>query len=220
LNFICNQENLFLIRTLYNIFLFLQEKQYSMRILGKLILRLLGWKVIGEMPDGIRKCIMIEAPHTSNIDFILGRLAFYQLGINARFLIKKELFKFPLGGILKAMGGIPVDRGKKNNMVDYVADLFSKTDELVVIITPEGTRKYNAHWKKGFYHIALKANVPILLGFIDYKKKEGGIGPKIYPTGDYEKEFALIEDFYKDKTACHPENYNLSPMYKDKHKKI
>jgi len=187
-----------------------------MRFLSKWILKLIGWKVIGKMPDGLRKCIMIEAPHTSNIDFILGRLAFYQLGINAKFLIKQELFKFPLGGLLRAMGGIPVNRGKKNNMVDYVADLFHHTDELVVIITPEGTRKYNAHWKKGFYHIAAKANVPVILGFIDYKKKEGGIGPLFYPSGDFDKDFALIQDFYKGKNARHPEKYNLSSIYLNK----
>lgn len=187
-----------------------------MRILSKFILKLIGWKVLGEMPEGLRKCVMIEAPHTSNLDFILGRLAFYQLGINAKFLIKKELFKFPLGGLLKAMGGIPVDRGKKNNLIDYVAGLFEKTDELVVIITPEGTRKYNAHWKKGFYYIAAKAKVPVVLGFIDYKKKEGGIGPIFYPSGDYEKDFVILEEFYSDKTACHPENYNLSPMNRNR----
>jgi 1-acyl-sn-glycerol-3-phosphate acyltransferase len=186
-----------------------------MRIFSYIILRLIGWRIVGKMPKGIKKCIMIEAPHTSNIDFILGRLAFYQLGIKARFLIKKELFRFPIGGLLKALGGIPVDRGKKNNMVDYVADLFNKNEELVVIITPEGTRKFNAHWKKGFYHIAAKADVPVLLGFIDYKKKEGGIGPILYPLKDYEKDFALIEEFYSDKTACHPEMFNLSPMYRE-----
>ncbi len=185
-----------------------------MRIISIIILKLIGWKVIGALPKGFHKFIMIEAPHTSNLDFIIGRLAFYKLGIQTKFLIKQELFKFPIGGILKAMGGIPVNRGKKNNMIDYVADLFKKSDELAVVITPEGTRKYNAHWKKGFYHIAEKANVPVICGFIDYAKKEGGIGPIIYPAaGNFEKDFALIEDFYRDKTACHPENYNLSPMY-------
>jgi 1-acyl-sn-glycerol-3-phosphate acyltransferase len=188
-----------------------------MRILSIIILKLLGWKVIGSLPKGLHKFIMIEAPHTSNLDFIIGRLAFYKLGIQTKFLIKKELFFFPVGGILKLMGGIPVDRGKKNNMILYVAELFEKTDELAVVITPEGTRKYNAHWKKGFYHIAEKAKVPVICGFIDYAKKEGGIGPIFYPSpGNFEKEFAQIEDFYADKTARHPENYNLSPMYKEK----
>lgn len=184
-----------------------------MHILSIIILKLFGWKVTGEMPEGIKKCIMIEAPHTSNYDFILGRLAFYKLGIDVKFLIKKELFKFPLGGLLKAMGGIPVNRGKKSNIVEDVAGLFDKGKELVVVITPEGTRKYITHWKKGFYNIAVKANVPIVLGFLDYKKKEGGIGPTIYPSGDFDKDFAVIKKFYRDKSACHPENFNLSPMH-------
>ncbi len=187
-----------------------------MRILSIIILKLIGWKVIGALPKGFHKFIMIEAPHTSNLDFIIGRLAFYKLGIKAKFLIKHESFKFPMGGILKAMGGIPVNRGKRNNMIDQVTDLFEKSDELAVIITPEGTRKYNANWKKGFYHIAKKANVPVICGFIDYGKKEGGIGPIIYPSpGNFEKDFAVIENFYRDKTARHPENYNLSHIYKN-----
>lgn len=188
-----------------------------MRILSIILLKIFGWKVIGTLPKELHKFIMIEAPHTSNLDFIIGRLAFYKLGIKTKFLIKQELFKFPMGSLLKAMGGIPVNRGKKNNMIEFVADLFKNSDNLAVVITPEGTRKYNTHWKKGFYHIAEKANVPVICGFIDYAKKEGGIGPVFYPSpGNFEKDFKLIEDFYRDKTACHPENFNLSPMYHNK----
>lgn len=187
-----------------------------MRILSIIILKLFGWKVVGKLPDGFNKFIMIEAPHTSNLDFIVGRLAFYKLGIQAKFLIKKELFKFPLGNVLKALGGIPVNRSRKNNMVDQVCELFDKNEKLAIIITPEGTRKYNANWKKGFYHIAERANVPVILGFIDYAKKEGGIGPVIYPKfGNYEQDLKYIQDFYRDKTARFPEKYNLSPMYQN-----
>jgi len=190
-----------------------------MRILSIIILKLFGWKVVGKLPEGFNKFIMIEAPHTSNLDFIIGRMAFYKLGIQAKFLIKYELFKFPLGGILKALGGIPVNRTRKNNMVDQVCDLFEKNDALAIIITPEGTRKYNANWKKGFYHIAERANVPVILGFVDYAKKEGGIGPVVYPKmGNYEEDLKYIQDFYRDKTARFPEKYNLSPMYQNKAK--
>jgi 1-acyl-sn-glycerol-3-phosphate acyltransferase len=185
-----------------------------MRLISLFILKIFGWEVKGKLPKEIKKCVLIEAPHTSNIDFVIGRLAFFYLGIKAKFLIKKELFFFPMGFILKNLGGIPIDRKKSNNVVDYVSSLIRKSDELVVVITPEGTRKYNPNWKKGFYYIAIKSEVPIVLAYIDYSKKEGGIGKVIYPDGNFEKDFAEITEFYKDKTAKYPEKFNLSPMYR------
>lgn len=185
-----------------------------MRKISHLILKLLGWKVYGQIPENIKKCVLVEAPHTSNMDFIIGRLAFFYLGIKAKFLIKKELFIQPLGLILKKLGGIPVDRKKSNNIVDYIATLLKNSEELVVVITPEGTRKYNPNWKKGFYYIALKAKVPIVLAYIDYGKKEGGIGKVIYPSGNFEKDFNEIVEFYINKTARYPKKFNLSPMYR------
>ena len=184
-----------------------------------ILLKLMGWKVVGSYPSEVKKCILIAAPHTSMWDFILGRIAFYRFNIKVKFLIKIELFKFPFGGLLKALGGIPVNRGKKNNMVDYVADLFDKNEKLIIVITPEGTRKYNAHWKKGFYFIAQKANVPIVMAFIDYAKKEGGIGKVLYPSGDFEADLKIIEDFYRGVNAKYPELYNLSEMYQGGNKK-
>lgn len=185
-----------------------------MRKISLIILKLFGWKVYGKLPDNIKKCVMVEAPHTSNFDFIIGRLAFFYLGIKAKFLIKKELFTPPFGFLLKKLGGIPIDRKKSNNVVDYVSTLLKNSDELVVVVTPEGTRKLNTNWKKGFYYIALKAKVPIVLAYIDYGKKEGGIGKIIYPTGNFKEEFAEIIEFYNDKTAKYPEKFNLSPMYR------
>jgi 1-acyl-sn-glycerol-3-phosphate acyltransferase len=99
-------------------------------------------------------------------------------------------------------------------MVTQVVKMFEEHDELVVVITPEGTRRRVEHWKKGFYLIALEAGVPLALSFIDYGKKTGGVGPIFYPTGDYEKDMIFIQDFYKDKTACHPERFNLSKKEK------
>ena len=167
---------------------------------------------MGEYPYHLRKTIVIMAPHTSMWDFVIGRLGFSVLNVPVRFLIKKEMFRFPFGGLLKALGGIPVDRGKRNNMVDYVIHLFETHDDLVVVITPEGTRKYTEHWKKGFWYIAEKAKLKIVLGFLDYKKKEGGVGNLIItPTPDFNADFKIIQDFYKGKTARHPEKFNLSP---------
>jgi 1-acyl-sn-glycerol-3-phosphate acyltransferase len=173
------------------------------------ILNLFGWHTSGFLPPGIEKAVMIVAPHTSLWDFVIGRLTFAGTGPKLRVLIKKESFVFPLNLLLKALGGIPVDRGKKNNMVSNVASFFSEYESLVVVITPEGTRRLSRHWKKGFYLIALEAKVPIAVAFIDYRSKTGGVGPLIYPSGDFEKDMAIIYDFYKDKTARHPERFYL-----------
>jgi 1-acyl-sn-glycerol-3-phosphate acyltransferase len=178
---------------------------------ARIVFRMLGWKVVGEYPHDLKKAVAIEAPHTSMWDFIYGWLGMNSLGIPAKFLIKQELFFFPMGNLLRAMGAIPVDRGQRNNMVDYVARLFLDRDDLIFIITPEGSRKLRTKWKKGFYYIAMKAGVPIMVTFLDYAKKEGGVGMIITPSGDFEKDFEQIEDFYRDKTACHPEKFNLSP---------
>ena len=182
-----------------------------MKYLSQLIVWLMGWKITGSIPPDIKKCVILAAPHTSNWDFIVGRLAYFTLGIPVKFLIKKELFVKPVGGLLKKMGGIPVDRGRRNNLVDDVAALFGHHSVLNVVITPEGTRKKVDNWKKGFYYIALKANVPLVLGFVDYKTKTTGFDGVIYPSGDFEKDFVLIQAFYKTKTAKHPLMFNLSP---------
>lgn len=181
-----------------------------LKLISKIVLWICGWKIVGNIPDDIRKCVIIVAPHTSNLDFIVGRLAYYILDVNVKFLIKKEAFKFPVKRTLTSLGGIPVDRSQRNDIVNQVVELFNKNESLVVTITPEGTRKLNKKWKKGFYHIATAANVPVILGFLDYKNKRGGVGPVFYPTGDYEKDLKEIEQFYLDKTGRHPSNFNLN----------
>ncbi|MCF8233338.1 MAG: lysophospholipid acyltransferase family protein [Bacteroidales bacterium] len=187
-----------------------------MKSISKFILWLLGWKIHGGIPEGEKKAVIVAAPHTSNWDFFLGRFAYFVMEVNAKFLIKKEAFKWPLGGLFKAWGGIPIDRSRSSNMVEQVAGLFHEHESLYIVITPEGTRSLVSKWKKGFYYIALRAKVPIALAYIDYKKKEGGIGPTIHPSGDYEKDLARIEDFYKDKTARYPGKFNLSPQNRNK----
>lgn len=161
----------------------------------------------------MKKCIFIQAPHTSMWDFLWGRLGLWQLGVNVKFLIKKEIFFFPLGSILKALGGIPIDRTRGNNVIDQIVELFNTRDEFSLVITPEGTRKYTEHWKKGFYYISMKANVPVYISFLDYEKKEGGPGSIFNITGDFEKDFVGIQEFYKDKVAKYPERFNLSRQY-------
>ncbi len=185
------------------------------RKLAKFILRLFGWNTNGALPSGIHKAVIVSAPHTSTWDFIIGRLTFWAIRVNIRFLIKKEAFVFPFGPFLKSLGGLPVERGNASSMVDQVVKMFRKEESLVIVITPEGTRKRVDKWKKGFYIIALRAKVPIALSFINYGNKTGGIGPIITPSGNYEEDLKFMEDFYKDMVACHPDRFNLSAHNKE-----
>ncbi|MFA6923014.1 MAG: 1-acyl-sn-glycerol-3-phosphate acyltransferase [Bacteroidales bacterium] len=181
-----------------------------MKYISKLLLRITGWKTINYVPPEIKKYVMLSIPHTSNWDFFYGRVSLFALGIKAKTLIKKEFFFFPLGYILKALGAVPIDRSKGVNVVNETIKMFENNEKLIVLITPEGTRKLQKNWKRGFYYIAVKANVPIVLGHIDYLKKETGLTEIFYPTDNFEKDFVYIENFYKDKTAKYPENFNLS----------
>jgi len=166
----------------------------------------LGWKTAGEIPKDIKKYVIIAAPHTSNWDFLYTRLFFIMKEIPLKFFIKKEWYFFPFNIILNSLGGIPVNRKKKENLTQEVADIFSKHKELAILIPPEGTRKYNPNWKKGFYYVAQNANVPIVLGYIDYEKRIGGLGPIFYPTGDIEKDMEEIKSFYRGIKGKYPEN--------------
>ncbi len=186
------------------------RKTKFMRNISRFLLRVAGWQILGSLPENVRKCVIIAAPHTSNWDFVIGRLAYYVLGVPVKFLIKKESFKGLRGYLLKKMGGIPVDRSRSNNLIEQITRLFAKEEQLNVVITPEGTRKRVKEWKKGYYYIALKAKIPIVLGFLDYGRKEAGFGPILYPSGDYEKDFEQIKSFYQDKQARYPKMFNLS----------
>jgi 1-acyl-sn-glycerol-3-phosphate acyltransferase len=181
------------------------------KFLSKWIFRLSGWKVVGGFPPEVKKAVMVAAPHTSNWDFLYARCAFYIMEVPLKYTIKKELMKFPFGPILKSIGAIPIDRGPKKglgkrSMVDAMVDMFDGRDQLVVLVTPEGTRKYAPKWKSGFYRVAEQAGVPIVLGYLDYEKKEAGVGPVFLTTGDMEKDMEEIMAFYRTKKARYPEN--------------
>jgi 1-acyl-sn-glycerol-3-phosphate acyltransferase len=182
--------------------------------LAGFILKLFGWKIEADDPFTIRKAVIIMAPHTSYWDFPIGRLALLARKISIKTMIKKESFYFPLGIVLRAFGGIPVDRTNSQKVVKSITDQFHKEDEFILLITPEGTRKFNKRWKKGFYFIAQTAEVPIIIGYLDYSKKVAGLGPVIFPSGDYEEDLKKIQEFYHDKVARHPEQFNLSAMYR------
>lgn len=172
------------------------------------ILHLFGWEVIATLPD-YPKCVICVAPHTSNWDFILGELAYGSIGRKAGFLMKKEWFFFPLGYLFRAMGGIPVDRKSSSSLTDQLAGRFFQNGRLAIAITPEATRKPNPDWKLGFYYTALKAQVPIVLAYIDYKDKQIGLTQSIIPSGNVEKEMAEIKNFYRNRQGKYPENFVL-----------
>ena len=170
------------------------------------ILRLFGWKIDKRTPEGIDKCVVVMGPHTSNWDFIIGKLAFISYGVKVKFLIKKEAFVFPFGGLLKAMGGIPVDRKKNNNLTETAVKIFNENDSMFMLFTPEGTRDYNPNWKRGFYYIAQKAKVPIYIGYMDYEKKIGGFHSLFEPTGDVDKDIEYIKSILRQYKGRTPEN--------------
>lgn len=174
------------------------------------ILKLFGWTVNVTVPD-YPKCLICVAPHTSNWDFILGKLAYKSIGRQAGFLMKSSWFFPPLGWIFKAMGGIPVVRHKTNNtpsLTEYLVNLFNTRDHLAIAITPEGTRSLTHNWHTGFLHIARQANIPILIGIIDYRKKNIDISQVFYPTGDTEQDLKQIKKYYKGSVGRFPDKFS------------
>ncbi len=169
-------------------------------------MKIWGWKIVGDIP-GHKKYIVIAAPHTSNWDYVLGQLFYLSSGIKAKIMIKKELFYFPLGILLRSLGGIPVDRQGKSDIVEQMIRQFEINDTFILTITPEGTRKKVSDWKTGFHRIATGANVPVLPGFFDYKKKLVGTGELFYPSGDMESDMRKVKEFYKNINPKYPEKF-------------
>lgn len=174
-----------------------------------LLLRLLGWKIEGTLPDA-PQYVIVAAPHTSNWDFPLMLLYAAHFGIKPYWMGKDSLFPRPFAGLMRWLGGIPIDRSAANNIVDQAVQAFSKYERFAILIPPEGTRKRGPRWKTGFYYIATGANVPILLGYLDFPRKRGGFGPLFYPTGDLEADLRAIGAFYADKQGLYP--HDASPV--------
>jgi len=168
---------------------------------------MLGWSVIGHT-NYPRKSLIIAAPHTSNWDFFFGRCYAYIVGFSPKYLIKSELFSPILGKLIKINGGIPVYRDSNNNLVEQISKKFNSSKELIIGMSPEGTRKRVDKWKTGFYYISLKSSVPILLLKLDYSNKEIGIIQEFYPTGNFDEDMKYIESKYKSSFAKKPMNYN------------
>ncbi len=160
------------------------------------------WSEINANPD-IRKCVVIAAPHTSNWDFVYFIGAAEALGVPLSFVGKESLFRWPFGRAMREMGGVPVDRSKSNNFVQAMADEFVRRDTFMLTVAPEGTRGKVKKWKTGFYHIAIAAKVPMVIGLMDYAKKQVGLSEAIWPSGDYAADMQKIAAFY---AQCTPKN--------------
>ncbi len=181
----------------------------------RLIFRLAGWKITHYLPKEIKKCVIVVAPHTSNWDFVFGMGALKIMKLHPRFVIKKEWMRFPFKRLMRSLGAIPIDRnakhasGEKKGTVDAMAEMFNDYENIRLIITPEGTRRRVEKWKTGFYYVAVKANVPMALGIMNYEKRECGIDQLIYPTSDFKADMKLIMDFYKYAKPKNSENFSV-----------
>lgn len=173
------------------------------------LLRAAGWQIIGALPSP-KKFIMIIAPHTSNWDFFLG----LGLGLHWQAMRKTiwfgkhTIFAPPIGRILQALGGIPIDRSRPHRVVFETIEAVKSREQLILALSPEGTRQWTDHWKSGFYLIALKARLPVSMGFIDYKNKRIGVGPLIEFTGDANHDWGLLRAFYQKEWARYPKDFS------------
>lgn len=177
--------------------------------LSALLLKFAGWKVTVTTPD-YEKSIICVAPHTSNWDFVLGKLAYASVGRKAGFLMKEDWFFFPLGLIFRAMGGIPVPRKQKNkhgSLVEAIVNKYNTSQRLNIAITPEGTRSRTDKWRTGFLQISYQAHIPCVLGAIDYAKKTILIENTFWPTGNIDADIRAIKDYYKPFVGKHPDNF-------------
>lgn len=168
------------------------------------------WSVEGRAPEP-RKFVVIAAPHTSNWDFVYFIGAADGLNLNLSFMGKKSLFRWPFARMMRDLGGIPVDRNKSTNMVDAMVEEFRNRAEFMLTIAPEGTRGKVREWKTGFYNIAMKAGVPMVCGMMDYRRKVVGLGPAVWPSGDYEADMAQIGQFYAKTTPKYPQKATTGP---------
>ena len=166
--------------------------------------QLAGWKAAGQLPPD-RKFVIVGASHTSNWDFLVFLGTIHALGRQVRFIGKHSLFKWPLGGFMRALGGVPVDRSAPQDLVSQIVSQFDAHEDFALIVAPEGTRSRTSDWKTGFYQIALRASVPIVCAGPDYPTRRGVIGPVIRPTGNYAEDLKPAFQFFRSISPKHPE---------------
>jgi 1-acyl-sn-glycerol-3-phosphate acyltransferase len=176
---------------------------YVIHLIGRIFARATGWRVVGRAP-AYSKMVVIAAPHTSNWDFVYLMMAACVFRLKIHWMGKKSLFAPPFGTFMKSLGGIAIDRNQRTNVVDQMAEKFQQQEQLAIVIPPSGTRSKTDFWKSGFYRIASKAQVPIVCGYLDYAKREAGLGLSFVPSGDTGADMQRIRDFYGDKVSKYP----------------
>lgn len=172
--------------------------------LARFLFWLTGWKTEGEIP-AIPRFVVIAAPHTSYWDALVMVTAGCAFNVKFSWMVKDAVFFFPLAGLVRFFGGIPIDRSRRSNVVGQAIEAFQNTPALFLAVSPEGTRGQADHWKTGFYHIATGAGVPIVFGYVDYARKVAGLGPAFHPTGDIAADFKVFAEFYESVTPKYPE---------------
>ena len=176
------------------------------RAVGRALLRLAGWRIEGRWPN-LPRCVAIAAPHTSNWDFYIGICAMFALGLRVSWIGKASLFRWPFGGFMRWLGGTPVTRVPGEGVVERIVRALEAQQHWIFGLSPEGTRQRVDRWRTGFYHVALRANVPIVLTYFDYRRRAAGVGPVFQPTGDLEGDLVRIQAFYRDKAPKHPRQF-------------
>lgn len=180
--------------------------------LGRALLPVIGWRIAGQELVTAPQYVVIVAPHTSNWDLPVGLIAAHAFGLfrewQCGFMVKESATRWPvLGWLIRYFGGIPIRRNAAQDVVDQMVATLASHTRLLIVITPEGTRSRRDYWKTGFYRIALKAKVPIALGYLDYRRRLAGIGRVLEPTGDMDADFALIREFYSGIGALYPAKF-------------
>ena len=181
------------------------------RLLALFFLKCIGWKIEGERPD-IPKYVMIGAPHTSNWDFPIALAMAFVYRINIQIMVKNTWFFWPMGPLFRWLGAMPIDRSNAINVVAQCIEDFNQSEEKLLMVPPSGTRKKVLYWKTGFYRIASGAGVPIVMGFLDYRRKRGGMGPVFHPTGNLDRDMETIRAFYKNISGKYPEQSVQAPV--------
>jgi 1-acyl-sn-glycerol-3-phosphate acyltransferase len=171
--------------------------------LAKIMLRLAGWHVEGTLPD-LPKFVLVGAPHTSNWDFVLFLGVIFSLRANVRFMGKAELFRFPIGWFFRYCGGVPVDRKKSTGLVEQMVKVSNESEKFILTIAPEGTRHHVQEWRRGFYHIARSAGIPIVMAIVDGRHQTVRIGQVFHPTGDIEADIKSIQEVFAGVVGIHP----------------
>lgn len=182
-----------------------------MHTLSLVLMKVCGWRKEGEIPD-LPKFVMIAAPHTSNWDLPITLALTFAYRVKLYWMGKEAIFRPPFKQVMQWLGGIPIDRSKSNDVVGQSIAAFKENERLILLVPPEGTRAHVTHWRTGFYYIALGAGVPIILGYVDYKRKVGGFGPVLMPSGDIEADMRKIRSFYMTVSAKYPAKSSLANL--------